>query len=176
MNGTSVMTTPDALSSTVDPLQLRRTFACFPSGLAALCSLQDGAPTGMVFSSFTSVSIEPPLVSVCVAHASETWPVLRRSAGLGVSILGDKHATACRQLSSRTGDRFAGLDIDSTPEGAVFLSGAVAWLDCVIYHEMRAGDHNVVLLRVLRLSGSVDAQPLVFHGSQFHSLVSVEAS
>ena len=68
---------------------LRASFACFPSGVAAVCALIDGEPVGMVMSSFTSVSLDPPLVSVCVDLNSSTWPRLRSAPWLGVSILGE---------------------------------------------------------------------------------------
>ncbi|MDO1481870.1 flavin reductase family protein [Rhodococcus ruber] len=150
--------------------ELRRVFGVFPSGIVSVCSLVDGTRVGMVFSSFTSVSLDPPLVSVCVDHGSETWPSLRRANHLGVSVLGISHAEAARRLSSRTVDRFDGLDFESNAEGALFLAGAPAWLDCTIEAELAGGDHNVVLLRVERMATSDDAKPLVFHGSTFHRL------
>ena len=124
----------------------------------------------MVFSSFTSVPLDPPLVSVCAAHSSETWPTLRGATRLGVSVLGVSHADAARKLSLRQGDRFADLEIESSEDGALFLSGAPAWLDCTVETELHGGDHDVVLLRVERMATSSDTEPLVFHGSRFHRL------
>jgi flavin reductase (DIM6/NTAB) family NADH-FMN oxidoreductase RutF len=69
-----------------DPQQLRRVFGSFPSGVAAVAALVAGEPVGIAASSFTSVSLDPPLVSVCIAHTSTTWPVLRTASRLGVSI------------------------------------------------------------------------------------------
>jgi flavin reductase (DIM6/NTAB) family NADH-FMN oxidoreductase RutF len=66
---------------------LREAYGTFPSGVTALCAMIDGAPTGMTASSFTSVSMDPPLVSICVANTSATWTRLRPSARLGVSVL-----------------------------------------------------------------------------------------
>jgi flavin reductase (DIM6/NTAB) family NADH-FMN oxidoreductase RutF len=158
------------LAQPVDSSDLRRVFGAFPSGVVSVCALVDGEPVGMVFSSFTSVSLDPPLVSVCAAHSSGTWPTLRGATRLGVSVLGVSHADAARKLSSRQGDRFADLEIESSEDGALFLSGAPAWLDCTVETELHGGDHDVVLLRVERMATSSDTEPLVFHGSRFHRL------
>ncbi|MFC7484058.1 flavin reductase family protein [Luedemannella flava] len=127
-------------------------------------------PVGLAASSFTSVSLDPPLVSVCLAHTSSTWPLLRRAGHLGVSVLGDHQELVCRQLSSRNGDRFAGTSWRATGNGGVLLDGSSAWLDCGIEQIIPAGDHDIVLLRVHDLDVDLQVAPLVFHGSQFRQL------
>jgi flavin reductase (DIM6/NTAB) family NADH-FMN oxidoreductase RutF len=152
---------------------LRMAFSCFPSGVTALCSLIDGEPVGMAASSFTSVSLDPPTVLVCVSHTSATWELLRRAERLGVSILSAGHDTACRQLAARQGDRFAGVGWNATAEGAVLLEGASLWLECAVDQEVSAGDHDVILLRIHALESDPDIPPLVFHGSNFRRLAPV---
>ena len=154
----------------LDSETLRRTFGAFPSGVTALAGLVGGEPVGMAASSFTSVSLNPPLVSVCVANTSSTWPLLRRPARLGVSVLGHDQEAACRQLATRGVDRFADLAWTATDDGAVLLTGASAWLDCSIEREIPAGDHGIVLLNVHRLGADPGVAPLVFHGSQYRRL------
>lgn len=165
------MTGTRLLATTTDPVHLRRAFGCFPSGVAAVCAEVDGSPVGMAVSSFTSVSLDPPLVSICTDRQSRTWPRLRTASRLGVSILADEHGAVCRQLSAKDGDRFAGLVLETSRDRAVFLSGATAWLDCSIHAELAAGDHQLVLLRVEALDAEPSTEPLVFHGSRFHRLV-----
>src|ERR1700676_3719190 len=104
-----------------DSTQLRRAFGCFPSGVTAICALVDGRPVGMAASSFTSVSVSPPLVSVCMQHSSTTWPRLRDRPRLGLSILAEGQDGACRQLASKTGDRFAGTQWTASPNGSVYV-------------------------------------------------------
>ena len=157
----------------LDAAVLRQTYGCFPSGVTALCAMLDGKPVGMAASSFTSVSIDPPLVSICVAETSTTWPLLRSAPRLGVSVLGESHEVAARQLSARNGDRFAGLGLDVTDDGAVLIEGSTAWLDCTIENELPAGDHSIVLLRIRALTPHLDIAPLVFHGSKFRSLARI---
>lgn len=157
-------------SQTLDPLELRRVFGAFPTGVTAIAALSDGEPVGIAASSFTSVSLDPPIVSICVAHSSTTWPALRRAERLGVSVLGAHQEWVCRRLSARGGDRFAMLRWRSTCNGAVLLDGASAWLDCGIHREIPAGDHDIVLLRVYDLDAYSGVAPLVFHDSRYRRI------
>lgn len=154
----------------LDTHRLRRVFSAFPSGVTAVSALIDNQPVGIAASSFTSVSLAPPLVSVCIAHSSTTWPVLRLAARFGVSVLSAEQEQACAQLSARGTDRFAGLMWRTTPGGAVLLEGASAWLECSIEQQVKAGDHDIIVLRVHDLDADHDVRPLVFHGSQFRRL------
>lgn len=161
-----------SLSHELDPTLLREAFARFPSGIAALCATIDGAPQGIVASSFTvGVSLEPALVSFAVQNTSNTWPIVRRAERIGVSILGAEHHGVCRQIASKTGDRFAGLDLSVPRSGAVFLDRSALWLETSVYAEVPAGDHHVVLLEVHAVSThDGEHAPLVFQDSGFHQL------
>ena len=156
-----------------DHSALRRAFGCFPSGVTAVCALVDGVPVGMAASSFTSVSMDPPLVSVCVQDSSTTWPKLRERPRLGLSVLAEGHDAACTSLSSKHGDRFAGVDWEATTDDAVYVRGSTVWLDCSVEREVPAGDHAIVLLRIHGLRARPDTAPLVFHGSRFRTLAAV---
>jgi flavin reductase (DIM6/NTAB) family NADH-FMN oxidoreductase RutF len=157
--------------TTVD--QLRRAFGCFPSGVTAVCAQSDGIPVGLAASSFTSVSVDPPLVSVCMQHSSTTWPTLREQPRLGLSVLAEGQDEICARLASKTGDRFAGTNWFGSDDGAVFVRGATLWLDCTIHAEVPSGDHDIVLLNIHGVSADPEAQPLVFHGSRFRRLVAI---
>lgn len=152
------------------PASLRRALAAFPTGVTALAALVDGEPVGLAANSFTSVSLDPALVSVCVAVTSRTWPRLRTAARIGVSVLNHSQEEASRRLAARGADRFEGLSWQETADGAVLLEGAGAWFDCSIDREIRAGDHDIVLLAVHGLSADPQVQPLIFHGSGYHRL------
>ncbi|MFJ6215503.1 flavin reductase family protein [Streptomyces sp. NPDC092296] len=158
------------VDQTPDPTALRRVFGAFPTGVTALAALVDGEPVGMTASSFIPVSLDPPLVSVCAALTSRTWPRLRRAARLGVSVLSGAQEGVSRQLATRGVERFAGLEWHRTGEDAVLLGGASAWFDCSIEREIGAGDHTIVLLRVHVMGVDPQAPPLVFHGSRYRTL------
>ena len=153
-----------------DPGRLRHVFGAFPSGVTAVAALVEGTPVGLTASSFASVSLNPALVSVCVARTSTTWPVLRRAPRLGVSILSAVQERAGRQLADRHGDRFAGLSWRATANGAVLLDGASGWLETSVEQQVRAGDHDIVVLRLHDLDADHDISPLVFHAGQFRRL------
>jgi flavin reductase (DIM6/NTAB) family NADH-FMN oxidoreductase RutF len=151
--------------------QLRRAFGSFPSGVAAVCARVGKQPVGMAVSSFTSVSVEPPLVSVCIQKTSSTWPILRDRERLGLSVLGEHHDGTCRQLASKDGDRFAGVEWDAGPHQSVFIRGSSAWLEVSVFDEVMAGDHIIALLEVHGLDTAEHTLPLIFHGSKFHKMV-----
>ncbi|MGX6606071.1 flavin reductase family protein [Micromonosporaceae bacterium Da 78-11] len=158
------------MQSALEPLRLRRVLGSFPTGVTVLAALVDDVPAGLAANSFVSVSLDPPMVSVCVAHSSTTWPVLRRAARLGVSVLGVHQEHVGRRLSARGVDRFAELPWRTSPDGAILLDGSSAWLDCSIEREIPAGDHDIVLLRVHDLDADPQVAPLVFHGSRYRRL------
>jgi flavin reductase (DIM6/NTAB) family NADH-FMN oxidoreductase RutF len=153
--------------------QLRQAFGCFPSGVTAVCAEVDGVPVGLAASSFTSVSIEPPLVSVCMQHSSTTWPTLKERPRLGLSVLAEGQDEACGRLASKKGDRFAGTATTVAGDGALFVDGATLWLDCTIHAEVPSGDHDIVLLNVHGIRADADTPPLIFHGSRFRRLAEI---
>jgi flavin reductase (DIM6/NTAB) family NADH-FMN oxidoreductase RutF len=154
----------------LDPVELRRVFGAFPTGVTIVAAQVDGRPLGLTANSFTSVSLEPPMVLVCIAHSSTTWPALRGSPRLGVSVLAAHQEPLAWQFSHRVEDRFAKARWGTRVDGGVVLEGSSAWLDCSIEREIPAGDHDVVLLRVHDLDADPAVAPLVFHGSRYRRL------
>ena len=159
-----------AIEGQFDQAVLRQAFGCFPSGVTACCGLIDGVPEGMAASSFTSVSLDPPLVSLCVANTSTTWPKLAPLQRLGLSVLAGAHGTVARSLASKTGHRFGGVDWVATESGAVFVHGSTLWLECSLFKRVDAGDHEIVVLQIEALAVYPDVAPMVFHRSGFHGL------
>lgn len=172
MNTVSCSDVPSAVASPpADPEALRRAFACFPSGVVGLCAVVAGRPAGIAASSFTSVSLDPPLVSVCIAGTSTTWPVLRTAVRLGVSVLSADAEAVCRRLAAKGLDRFDGLRWRIGAHGSIFLDHAVLHLDCSIEQQVTAGDHQIVVMRVHQVRVLPGRGPLVFHCSRFRHLV-----
>ncbi|HET9420178.1 MAG TPA: flavin reductase family protein [Nocardioides sp.] len=154
----------------LDPQRLREAFGVFPSGVVAVAAEVDGEPVGLAASSFTSVSLEPPLVSFSVANTSKTWPDLRRAERLGLTVLADHHGEVCRQLAGPVTHRFDGLTVSATETGAITLDDGLARFDCSIHREVEAGDHTLVLLRLHAVEHADTSLPLVFHRSAFGRL------
>ena len=152
----------------LDPVRLREAFGIFPSGVVAVAAEVDGRALGLAASSFTTVSLDPPLVSFSVANTSKTWPDLRRADHLGVTILADHHGAVCRQLAGPVDDRFTGVPATTTAQGAVVLDEGLARFDTTIHAELEAGDHTIVLLQLHAVEQASDPSlPLVFHRSGF---------
>jgi flavin reductase (DIM6/NTAB) family NADH-FMN oxidoreductase RutF len=156
-------------TSAFDPAVLRNAFSAFPSGVVAVAGLVDGVPVGLAASSFTSVSLDPPLVSFSVANTSSTWPVLRRADHLGLSVLASHHDEVCRQLAGPADKRFEDLHLHVGEGGAVLLDDAVATFECSLDREVEAGDHTLVLL-ALHSVDDLGGDALVFHRSTFPRL------
>ncbi|MFW0787689.1 flavin reductase family protein [Gordonia sp. CPCC 206044] len=154
----------------LDPAKLRNAFGVFPTGVVAVAAEVDGSPTGLAASSFTSVSLDPPLVSFSVANTSKTWPDLRRAKHLGVTILADHHGEVCRQLAGPVERRFDGVAIKASDDGAVTLDEGLAQFDTTIYREVEAGDHIIVLLELHAVEHPQAGNPLIFHRSGFGKL------
>jgi flavin reductase (DIM6/NTAB) family NADH-FMN oxidoreductase RutF len=161
-----------AVDGQFDQAVLRQAFGCFPSGVTAFCGLLDGVAEGMAASSFTTVSLDPPLVSVCVANTSTTWPKLAGLERLGLSVLAGDHGPVARALAAKNSDRFSNVDWMATDSGAVFVHGATLWLECSPFKRIEAGDHEIVVLQIVSLAMYPDVAPMVFHRSNFHGLAS----
>lgn len=151
---------------------LRRTFAGFPSGVAAIAAHVDGVNEVIIASSFTvGVSLDPPLVLFAVQNSSRSWPRLNEAPTLGVSVLGAKQDAICRQLSAGPpAERFRGVQHHRASTDAVFVEGAPVWLECEIWKHTAAGDHTLVLLEIKGLFRDDNVEPLVFHSSTFRRL------
>jgi flavin reductase (DIM6/NTAB) family NADH-FMN oxidoreductase RutF len=158
----------------LDPARLREAFGSFPTGVVAVAAEVEGQLLGLAASSFTSVSLDPPLVSINIATQSRTWPDLRRAPRLGLTVLAEHHGPLCRQLAGPVDGRFTDIALSTTPEGAVIIDDGLAQFDTTIYREVDAGDHVLVLLELHAVDhGSRSLSPLVFHRSRFGSLATV---
>ena len=156
--------------SRLDTRTLRQALGAFPSGVVAVAAESTGGPIGIAASSFTSVSLDPALVSFSVANTSSTWPRLRTMGQLGLSVLADHHCTVCRQLAGPADRRFDGLELRTTERGAVLIADAVARFVGGIEREIEAGDHAIVLLRLHEVDDTGGSSPLIFHRSAFTSI------
>lgn len=158
----------------LDPTALRRAFTLYPRGVMAVASMVDGAPVGLAVSAFVSVSLDPPLMLICIDRASSTWPKLQNVPGLGVSVIAEDQAWLGRQLGSRRADRFAGAQFEERPSGALLLTGASARFETTIDTVHDGGDHIMVLLRVVHMEAQPEIAPLIWHDSKFAAVGDLE--
>jgi len=137
----------------VDAGRFRAVLGHFPTGVVVITALgQDGAPAGMAIGSFTSVSLDPPLVAFLPAKSSSSWPRMRAAGSFCVNVLGHTQTGLVERFAISGGDKFAGLDWKPAPSGHPILPDVPAWIDCDLVRIDDAGDHWIVLGQVRSLS------------------------
>jgi 3-hydroxy-9,10-secoandrosta-1,3,5(10)-triene-9,17-dione monooxygenase reductase component len=149
----------------IDAMRFRSVLGRFATGVVAVTAIDPatGQPTGLAANSFTSVSLNPPLVAFCVAHTSTTWPKIRAADRHCINILAEHQREICLQLATKGADKFLGLTWTKSPGGHPVLDGAVAWLECAPQTEYVAGDHVIVVCRVHSLDRHHAGGPLLFY-------------
>lgn len=151
------------MSQSIDQADFRETLGHYPTGVAVVTGVaDDGRPAGMVVGSFTSVSLEPPLVAFLPTRGSGTFARLRTSRTFCVNVLAADQEQTCRRFAARIPDKFDGVDWEPAPGGAPILKGAVSWIECAYEDVLEGGDHYIVLGRVLAMAVARPALPLLF--------------
>lgn len=153
----------EPLPTTIDDARFRQVLGRFATGVTVVTGLARGEPVGLAVNSFTSVSLEPPLVAFCVAERSRTWPRLRSEGNFCVNILAEDQEALSRAFAGRPPDRFLGVGWRPGRSGAPILAGVVAWIECAVEAEHAAGDHVIVVGRVQDLDVGHEGRPLVFY-------------
>jgi 3-hydroxy-9,10-secoandrosta-1,3,5(10)-triene-9,17-dione monooxygenase reductase component len=147
----------------IDVATFRRILGHYPTGVCVITSITaDGDRIGMVVGSFTSVSLDPPLVAFYPDKRSQSWPRIEATGRFCVNVLAAGQGDLCRRFSSRIDDRFDGVSHRLSTAGLPILDGVVAWIDCDLHAIHEAGDHYIALGRVLSLDSEAPERPLLF--------------
>ncbi|WP_238997784.1 flavin reductase family protein [Nocardioides limicola] len=139
------------------------------SGVTVVTSVAEGQPVGMTCQSFSSVSLDPPLVMFIPAKSSRAFPQMRKAGFFCVNFLAADQQDLSNTFASRGIDKFAGVDWSPATSGAPLLSGVVGYVDCSIEAVHEAGDHYVVVGRVLDLAVGDAQDPLVYYRGSYHT-------
>ena len=150
----------------VDPTEMRRVLGHFASGVTIVTGFDGETPVGFACQSFTSVSLDPPLVLFCPAHTSSTWPRIQASGSFSVNVLAADQLELCKAFATSGGDKFDGVDWSRTQWGPS-LDGVLATVSCDIEQVHVAGDHDVVIGRVRELVTHREDGPLLFWRGEF---------
>jgi flavin reductase (DIM6/NTAB) family NADH-FMN oxidoreductase RutF/DNA-binding IclR family transcriptional regulator len=146
-----------------DPKWFRQVLGQYPTGVCVITAEPDEAtPAGMAVGSFTSVSLDPPLVAFFPDRSSTSWPKIRAANRFCVNILSADQEHICRRFASKMENKFEGLDHRSSDGGPPIIGGVVAWMDCDLYSVQEAGDHFIVLGLVRELQIESASLPLLF--------------
>ncbi len=143
-------------------LRFREVLGRFATGVTVVTGMHGGEPVGLTCQSFTSVSLEPPLVLFVPARTSRAWPRIEQAGAFCVNVLARDQDDLSEVFASRGTDKFAGVDWHPGVTGAPVLAGGVAWVDCTLHAVHDGGDHLVVLGRVRDLGSRGEADPLVY--------------
>lgn len=155
--------------SAVSSAEFRQACAKFATGIAVITAVTgDGSPQGMTVNSFTSVSLDPPLVLVCIERQAAILALLTPGAHFGISVLSEQQKQLSVQFSQK-GDRFNGVAWVTGQTGVPLLRGAIATFECRIVRLVEGGDHVIVLGEALRLTTS-EGNPLVYFDSRYRIL------
>jgi 3-hydroxy-9,10-secoandrosta-1,3,5(10)-triene-9,17-dione monooxygenase reductase component len=156
MTGQLHTLTPDAAS-------YRTVLGHFATGVTLVTAIDNDEPVGMACNSFTSVSLEPPLVLFCAAKSSTTWPRIQAAGKWAANVLAEDGEEVCRLFAQKGADRFAHTPYTIGRSGAPILDRALAFVDCETETEHDAGDHIIVVGRVVELGYLPEGKPLLFY-------------
>ena len=159
--------TPEATTAS----SMKEVLSSFCTGVAVITATTDeGRPVGMAVQSFSSVSLDPPLICFCPAHSSSSWPQIRRARRFAVNILGADQERLCRQFAVTGGDKFAGVHWRPGLNGAPLLDGSLAWIECDLAGVLPGGDHAIALGHVTSLVASRTTEPLLYYRRSYGRL------
>jgi flavin reductase (DIM6/NTAB) family NADH-FMN oxidoreductase RutF len=159
----------------VDPRLMRDVLGHFASGVTVLTAQTPDGPIGFTCQSFSSLSLDPPLVAFAPARTSRTWPRLRDIGRFCVNVLAEEQHDVSQNFARSGADKFAGVPWTASPHGSPVLDGVIAWIDGELWAEYDGGDHTIVVARVLDLGASADRRPLLFHRGAYGLLHTREA-
>jgi flavin reductase (DIM6/NTAB) family NADH-FMN oxidoreductase RutF len=147
----------------IDQAAFRTVLGHYPTGVVVVTATGDDGPAGLAIGSFTSLSLDPPLILFCPGKTSTSWPRIEAAGAFCVNVLAEDQEQISRTFAGRGTDKFAGLGWrPAGATGSPVLAGVLAWIDCRIERIDEGGDHWIVVGRVLDLEVEREGRPLVF--------------
>jgi len=153
-----------------DSRSFRDALGTFPTGVAVVTASGSESHIGITVNSFTSVSLDPPLVLWCMDRRSQRHDAFIAAPGFTISILGTKHREVSSRLAKPGEHALDGLPLKPTELGPPGLAEALAIFECARESTLPGGDHTILVGRVLRFSRSNAGAPLVYHRGKYSAL------
>jgi flavin reductase (DIM6/NTAB) family NADH-FMN oxidoreductase RutF len=155
----------------VDPKHFRDVLGSYPTGVCVVTSqAASGERWGLAVGSFTSISLDPPLVGFLPDKRSRSWEQMATTGRFCVNVLGSDQIEACRRFASRHEDKFEGISHGSSPGGLPLLDNVLAWIECDVAQVVELGDHLLVVGAVRAMERQGEGSPLIFHRGGYHML------
>ena len=162
------MTDIPTSASSIDAARYRQVLGHFPTGVTVITARGETGPVGLCVGSFASVSLDPPLVMFCAGKSSSSYPAIAAAGHYCVNVLAEDQEDVARVFAAKGDDKFAGIGWrPSVANRAPVLNDVLAWIDCTIEAVHEAGDHWIVVGRVLDLEIGHEGGPLVFFRGGF---------
>lgn len=157
---------------TVDARSFRNACGRFGTGvIIATCADPNGAPVGVTVNSFSSVSLDPPLVLFCIDHRAFSRTAFRDAQTFALNVLADDQQSLADRFARASADKFSGLDYTTGHGGAPVLPGALATFECDVEAQYPGGDHDILVGRVAAIDFGPDtAKPLLYFGGAYRAL------
>ena len=161
---------------TLDPEKLRSAMRAWSAGVTVVTAVYDGHKHGMTVNSFTSISLEPAMITVSLRTGTRTHELVTKSGAFGLTILSAEQADISNLFSGQvTGieDRFSNLNTETMVTGSPLIAGGLAWLDCRVVQTFDAGMNTLFIAEVLAAQEANDGPPLIYHNRKYWNLSEV---
>ena len=166
---------PPGVAASIDPKRFREVLSNYPTGVCVVTAQTDaGQRLGLVVGSFTSISLDPPLVGFFPDRRSTTWPRIEATGRFCVNVLASHQNELSGRFTARNSERFGELAHDTSPAGLPLLKETVAWIDCRIDRVIEVGDHFLVVGAVEALGPGDERDPLLFFRGGYHALAPLD--
>jgi flavin reductase (DIM6/NTAB) family NADH-FMN oxidoreductase RutF len=158
---------------TLDPEQLRHAMRAWTTGVAVVTAQHDGQRYGMTVNSFTSISLDPPLVSVTLKHLTHTHELVENSGEFAITILSSHQKELSNRFAGRSPeiqDRFDGVTTETLLIDAPLIRGGIACLNCKVLKSIPVGENTLFVAEVIAARGEGEGYPLVYHNRVYWNL------
>ena len=157
----------------IEAAEYRRVLGHFPTGVTIVTANGPDGPTGVAIGSFASISLDPPLVGFFIGLSSTSWGPIRETGAFCVNVLCHDQLELCGTMASKADDKFSGYLWEPAPgSGSPVLPDVHGFIDCRLEQVVTAGDHELVIGRVLHLETRRDEAPLIFYRGQYGTFAS----
>lgn len=154
----------------VDPHAFRNALGRFATGVTVVTTMADGAPVGVTANAFTSVSLKPPLVLVCLGESLGCLDAFKGSEHFAISVLASDQETISARFATKGIDRFEHTAWRHSERGLPILDNVLASIECAKHAQMEFGDHTIFIGEVLTARCVINGDPLLFYGGEFRRL------
>lgn len=158
---------------TLDPEKLRAAMRTWSAGVTVVTAVHEGHKHGMTVNSFTSISLEPAMITISLRVSTRTHELVSKSGAFGLTILSAEQSDISNLFSGQVAgaeDRFANLKTETMVTGSPLIAGGLAWMDCRVVQTFDAGMNTLFIAEVLAAHEANDGPPLIYHNRKYWNL------